>query len=208
MRIETLLVDTVDGLALEGDLALPASPIGAVAVAHPHPQFGGDRHSPVVDAVFRSLAADGFAALRIDFRGVGRSEGSYGDGVDERMDVAAALDAVSAFAPDGPLVAVGYSFGALVSLQVVDPRMAAWVAIAPPLGTLTAPPLAASDHRPKLVLAPAHDQFTSPDTMRELTADWSNTTVEVVEMADHFLGGRLGPVALDVVAFVNRLVEP
>ncbi|MGD9702430.1 MAG: alpha/beta hydrolase [Acidimicrobiia bacterium] len=208
MRIETLLVDTIDGLHLEADLALPAAPRGAVAIAHPHPQFGGDRLNPVVDALFRSLPAAGFAALRFDFRGVGNSEGTHGEGVDERLDMAAAIDAVAPFALDGPLVAAGYSFGALVALQVADPRLSAWVAIAPPLGTMPADPVAAGDHRPTYVLVPAHDQFTTPEAVAQRTAGWQNTTVEVVEMADHFFGGRAGVVALEVVAFVSRLAGP
>lgn len=205
MRIETLLLDTVDGLHLEADIAEPPAPRGAIVIAHPHPLHGGNRHHPVVDALFRSFPAAGFTAIRFDFRGVGRSEGEHGGGLEERLDVEAAVEAVAPLALDGPLVAAGYSFGAVVALEVADPRLTAWVGVAPPLSHLDADPVAAADLRPKLLLVPAHDQFTPPGDLRARTAGWQNTAVDVVEMADHFLAGRAGLVALEAVAFVNRL---
>lgn len=205
MRIETLLLETVDGLHLEADLAVPPAPRGAIVIAHPHPLHGGNRHHPVVDAMFRSFPPAGFAAIRFDFRGVGSSEGVHGGGLDERLDVAAAVDAVAPFALDGPFVACGYSFGAVLALQVADPRLTAWIGVAPPLSHLDADPVAAADLRPKLLLVAAHDQYTDPDAVRARTADWQNTAVDVVEMTDHFLTGRAGVVALEAVAFVSRL---
>lgn len=205
VRIETLLIDTTDGLRLEADLGLPADPKGAVVLAHPHPLHGGNRQHPVVDALFRSFPAAGFAAIRFDFRGVGRSSGEHGGGLDERLDVAAAIDAVAAIALDGPIVAIGYSFGAIMALHVADPRLSAWIAVAPALSELDADPVAAADLRPKLLLVAEHDQFSPPDQVRTRTASWQNTAVDVIEMADHFLVGRAGVVALEAVAYVSRL---
>ncbi|GAG53448.1 unnamed protein product [marine sediment metagenome] len=73
---------TSDGLALQGILHRPdSSPSSAVAVCHPHPLYGGDMHNSVVVALCRAAASRGIAALRFNFRGVGRSEGSFADGV-------------------------------------------------------------------------------------------------------------------------------
>ncbi len=205
MRIETVALATIDGLHLEGDVALPPQPAAGVVVAHPHPQYGGDRHNPVVDALFHALAGAGLAVLRFDFRGVGRSEGSHDGGAAERLDVAAGIELIEPFAGDHPIVLAGYSFGALVVLDVADPRVAGWFAVAPPLATATAAPLAATDHRPKHLAVPEHDQFTPPAVAVELTATWTATTVEVVTMADHFLVGRAAAVADSAVAFVRRV---
>ena len=205
MHIDTLPLSTMDGLTLEADLVLPDHIVGAAVVCHPHPQYGGDRFNNVVDALFRAFAGAGLATVRFDFRGVNNSEGEHGGGVDERMDALAAIEAVEAYAGDGPLVLAGYSFGALVALDVAVPRIDGWLAVAPPLGMARSAPVAATDARPKLVLVPAYDQFSSPAAMPTAIAGWPGLTVETIESADHFLAGRTAVVAERAVAFVSAL---
>jgi uncharacterized protein len=202
MLTETVLLQTIDGLTLRGELCVPIDRWGAVVVCHPHPLYGGDMDNPVVTAVCRAAHDAGLATVRFDFRGVRDSEGTHDQGVNERLDISAALHEAAPYAGDGPLVLIGYSFGALVSLGVADPRIDGWVFIAPPLAANTSlDRSAATDHRPKLVLGPAHDQFTPVDQWHASTASWRNTEVEVVEMADHFLTGRTAVVAEAAVAF-------
>jgi alpha/beta superfamily hydrolase len=203
---EPVALDTADGLTLEAEALLPPAPWAAVAMCHPHPLYGGDMHNIVVEAVVRALAGAGVAALRFNFRGVGGSEGRHGDGREERLDAAAAVDAVAPFAGDGPLVLAGYSFGAVVALSVLDARLAGWFAVAPALAHAEPGALvAAGDHRPKLIVAPDHDQFTPPAAVADMTSTWAATTIEPLAMADHFLAGRTGPVADAAVAFVRSL---
>lgn len=199
---------TLDGWHLEGDIAFadPASgpARGAVVLAHPHPRYGGDRTNVVVDALFRALPAAGWHALRFDFRGVGHSEGAFGGGVDERLDVVAAVDAFDAVCADEPIWACGYSFGAMVVLNVTDARLAGWIAVAPPLAAHDGPPcLAGADHRPALLLVPEHDQFSPPAVSEPLVAGWSATELRTVPMGDHFLAGRTAWVAEQVVAWLS-----
>lgn len=200
-------VTTSDGETLHGDLTVPTSPVGAAAVAHPHPLMGGDRHNPVVEALVRSLASAGLVVARFDFRGVGRSTGVHDRGRAERLDMAAALHEVRAMSPNGPMLAVGYSFGADVALSVDQPDVAARIAVAPPLSNLSDPCPAAIEAAPTTILSPAHDQFCPPDLARERTAGWASSTVIEVPGADHFLAGRLGVLA-DQVLEALRLVGP
>lgn len=196
MGIETLRIgiETVDHVHLDGDLTTVDGAVAAAVLCHPHPLYGGDRRNPVIDALFTGLPAAGVTVLRFDFRGVGESEGTHGDGIDERLDVAAAVDLLAA-ASDAPLWTVGYSFGALVALATTHPRIDGWVAIAPPLAALKgSPPGAALDHRPVRLIIGRHDQFTTPDQAAPIVAGWRNTTTDVIESADHFLAGHLAAV--------------
>jgi uncharacterized protein len=195
-RIELV---TVDGCVLAADRYAPADPAsvrGAAVVAHPHPLYGGDRHNPVVDAIFRRLPDVGIATVRFDFRGVGASTGVHGDGITERLDVESALDHLRAEYPDVPLFVVGYSFGSIVGLRVTESAgVAAWVAVAPPLGRMPPDAGVAESERPKLLVVAGHDQFTSEADVRALTEEWRATTIEVLPSADHFLAGHTARVA-------------
>jgi alpha/beta superfamily hydrolase len=95
-------------------------------------------HNLVISTAVDTAFEEGFSTLRFNFRGVGRSGGSYNEGIGEREDVKAAIDYLfSAFGrSDLPLILLGYSFGAWAALPVGidDHRIRAMVAIAPPLG--------------------------------------------------------------------------
>lgn len=198
MAIETVELTTWDGVHLAGDLAIhPGAEVAAV-LCHPHPLYGGDRHSPVVDTVFRALDGAGVMTLRFDFRGAGDSEGTHGEGVDERLDVAAAIDLLGT-CTDAPVWVVGYSFGAAVGLDIVHTRVHGWVAIAPPLAMMPGERLAGADHRPKYLVLAGHDQFGAPESVAAITTDWANITTAVLATADHFFAGHLAAVAQQVL---------
>jgi alpha/beta superfamily hydrolase len=203
-----LVLHTADGLRLEAELVLPAAPRGAVVACHPHPLHGGNMRSLVPGELFRHLPAAGIAVLRFNFRGVEGSEGSHGGGVDEALDVEAAIDTLAATVAGVPLVVAAWSFGADVSLKVVDSRLAGWVAIAPPLAIVDPAVMeASSDPRPKLLVVPEHDQFNPPDRAREVTAGWTATEIHVVNGADHFLVGRTDKVAALTREFVAARIS-
>ena len=62
---------------------------------------------------------------------------------------------------------------------------------------------AEGDGRPVLVLAAEHDQFISPERLREVTGTWPDVTLTVVEGADHFLAGATGRVAETVLTWLR-----
>ena len=112
-------------------------PKAAVVFAHPHPQFGGTMHTKVVYRGAKGLARIGCAVLRFNFRGVGRSAGTFDQGEGEKEDFKAALDYMTTRSPQVPLWAAGFSFGAWVALEVgaVDDRVSTLVGISPPVTT-------------------------------------------------------------------------
>lgn len=112
------------------------TPERAVLLCHPHPLHGGTMHNKVLYRIARRLPVEADAlALRFNFRGVGRSEGSYDQGKGEIEDVRAGLDWLADQLPRARLALVGYSFGAVVGLHAAaaDPRLHALVGLGLPL---------------------------------------------------------------------------
>jgi alpha/beta superfamily hydrolase len=206
MAMEPRTITTDDGVDLEAELDVPDAPWGVVVATHPHPLYGGTMRDGIPDVLFRTLPGRGLAVLRFNFRGVGRSEGSHDDGVAERDDVRAAIDAARLAVPDGPLVVAGWSFGADVALAVDHPAISGWCGVAPPLRIVDPTTMpAAHDTRPVLLLCPENDQYRPPASAAEVTADWVTTELRTVAGADHFLWGSGATIAEAVEAFATTL---
>ena len=204
--IRSLRLETSDGLSLEAELIVPENARAAVVLCHPHPQQGGNMTSLVTSELFRTLPASALAVLRFNFRGVGTSEGEHDFGIGEALDIGAALDTITSECPELPVFVSGWSFGADTSLSVLDSRITAWLACAPPLRVLPLEDLSAaagSDPRHKLLVVPEHDQFRDPESALEATASWLNTEVVAIAGADHFFVGRTHKVAALIVATIN-----
>ncbi len=121
---------------LEGQFH-PAKDKGApiALILHPHPQQGGTMNNRVVYELYNIFAQRGFATLRFNFRGVGRSQGEYDEGVGELSDAATAMDWLQASNPDsGQCWVAGFSFGAWISMQLLmrRPEIDSFISIAPP----------------------------------------------------------------------------
>ena len=189
MGAETVYLETLDGVTIETDVVrteqYPARAV--VIIAHPHPQYGGDRHNHVVRALQTAAAELHCHSIAVDFRGVGNSGGLHDNGDSERLDLAAACELADMIEPECPIVMAGYSFGSVVGLNVSNPFIAAWLAVAPPLPMMQSLPTAANNHRPKFLLAPEHDQFTNPAHLRDAVSTWANTTVIDLPGVDHFI---------------------
>ncbi|HLM16801.1 MAG TPA: hypothetical protein VK549_03195 [Acidimicrobiia bacterium] len=208
-----LTLATPDGLSLEAERATPAGPSRAsVVLCHPHPQFGGTMRSIVIGALFEALPDAGFTVLRFNFRGVENSTGTHDEGHAELLDVQAAVDAAvearahSTGAGGEPLILAGWSFGADMTLATPDPRLAAWIGIAPPLRFRADFDGVAHDARPKLLVLGQHDEFRAPASVVEATDDWIATELDVIAGASHFFVGRTDRVVDAVRAFVERVV--
>ncbi len=200
-----VMIPTSDDESLQAELYLPEAPRAAVIITHPHPQMGGDMYTPVPGGFFQALATTDVAALRFNFRGVGRSSGSHDKGGAERLDVAAALEYMAEIAPRTPLLLTGWSFGADVALTVQDDRVAGWFLAAPPLGVVAPTDMAAqASPAPKVLAIGANDQFNPPAKAAATTADWKNTSIQVIDDADHFFGAQLPSLVTRFSAFVDQ----
>jgi uncharacterized protein len=108
--------------------------IGVAIVAHPHPLFGGARDNKVVMTIARALTNHGFHVVRPNFRGVGKSTGSFDEGRGESQDILTLYEMCSSTAQPAwwpstseyawPVsshrVLAGFSFGAFVQTLVAQ----------------------------------------------------------------------------------------
>lgn len=121
---------------LEGRYSEGKSPVAPIAVIlHPHPEHGGTMNNKVVYQMFHLFKRRGFATLRFNFRGVGRSQGVYDEGEGELSDAAAAMDWLQTQNPNARFSWVcGFSFGAWIGMQLLmrRPEIDGFVSIAPP----------------------------------------------------------------------------
>lgn len=100
------------------DLPSTAEPVGFALVAHPHPLFGGTMDNKVVHTLTRSFVALGYASVRMNFRGVGKSGGAYDEGRGETDDMARLLAWAQEKYPGLPFALAGFSFGTFVQTQL------------------------------------------------------------------------------------------
>lgn len=209
MKEETVFFN-YGSIKLEGALisAKGDSPSTCVLVCHPHPQYGGNMDNNVVVGVTSALSKRGFTTLRFNLRGVGRSGGSHGGGIEEVKDVKAAvdfLDGEDKVKTDGIFLA-GYSFGSMVGLPVAveDDRIKGWVGISPPIAMYDFSYLEKSQ-KPKLILHGDSDFACPTKEMESLYETLKEPkSINIIPGADHFLWGKEEVIATHILNFLSK----
>jgi uncharacterized protein len=219
-----ITLPTADGLRLVGELALPADadPVATLICLHPLPTQGGMMDSHVLrKAAFRLPALAQLAVLRFNTRGTsseqGTSEGSFGEGLDERFDVTAGIS----YATDAGLPArwlLGWSFGTELALKwgLDDPggqtstgrEIEGAILLSPPLHRTTDADLdrwAASGKR-LTALIPEFDDYLRPNDARQRFARMPSAEVIGVDRAKHLWVGE--PYVRIVLNEVVRRLNP
>lgn len=220
-RREDVELHTSDGLTLVGELALPLDrdPVSTLVALHPLPTAGGFMDSHIIrKAAARLPALADIAVLRFNFRGVhsprGTSQGSFGEGLDEAHDLAAALDLVEQRGLPGPWL-VGWSFGTEVLLKHALAhvgRFAGAILLSPPLHRTTAAEVAAWAGRgiPLVVVVPELDDYLRPAEAAERFASVPTAELIAVEGGRHLWVGekQTSRVLTEIVARLNPAALP
>ena len=182
-----------------------ASPARAAVLSHPHPQFGGTMHNKVVFRAAKAFERLGYPTLRYNFRGVGRSRGSFDEGVGEAADVRAALDWMEGEHPDLALVHCGFSFGNAVGTPVAaeDVRVDRLVCLGTPTASFRFDRLA-DVTKPKLFVQGEHDEHGPLDALRQGLARVAQPwRLVVVKGGDHFFAGHLDELESAIVDYLS-----
>jgi alpha/beta superfamily hydrolase len=191
---------------LEPPVLAPAATARAAAVfAHPHPLHGGTMHTKAVYRATKALASLGCPVLRFNFRGVGRSDGMFDNGVGELDDFRAGLDFMAAHHPDTELWAAGFSFGAYIALAAGarDARVSTLIGIAPALQTYDFSAVRASS-KPKYFVQGERDEICPLSYMQAFFAELpAPKQLVVVPGANHLFNGKVQDVGRAITAMLD-----
>jgi alpha/beta superfamily hydrolase len=183
-----------------------------VVLCHPHPLQGGSLDSSVIHAVASALINESIIAFMFNFRGVGRSQGRFDDGIGERDDVAAAVHWLAAQpeVDNSRIGLAGYSFGAFMTLSEAcsDPRIKALALI-----SLVMINKAKIEHLrnckvPKLLIIGDADQLISSEQLEMVRKDTAEPKqIEIIPGVDHFWASQETVMADKVASFFNTVFK-
>jgi uncharacterized protein len=190
---------------LEAIVKEPTDPVTRVAiVCHPHPLFGGTMHNKVVFRIARAFQNAGFAVLRFNFRGAGKSEGQHDNGVGEQGDLKAVIEFAQQRYPQAEIWLAGFSFGSAVMLRAAacDDRVRAFIAAGVPLSKYDFSGLLRCN-KPKLFVHGSLDEFGAASDLEKLFATLDQPKeLRIFEGADHFFEGALNELGETVSNFI------
>lgn len=184
-------------------------------VLHPHPKHGGTMNNKVTYNLYKQFAVNGFSVLRFNFRGVGRSEGAFDQGVGELTDAATCLDWLQKINPDASTFWVGgFSFGSWIALQLLmrRPELEGFVAISPPANLYDFSFLSPCP-RNGIVIQGTEDSIVDEPSVSKLVEKLnSQRDVEIdyriIRGADHFFRGQLDELDESLNQYIKIYSEP
>ena len=182
-----------------------AAPRGLALVAHPHPLYGGTMDNKVAQTLARAFVAIGYATVRMNFRGVGKSEGTHDAGRGETDDMALLLEHMKQQYPDLPVALGGFSFGTFVQSQLQQRLIAQGapaerlVLVGSAAGKWAMPEIPANT----ILIHGEHDETIPLSDV----LDWArpqDVPVIVIPGADHFFHRKLQQIKNFVVEMWHR----
>jgi uncharacterized protein len=197
---------------LEGRYQPAKEPNAPVAIIlHPHPQGGGTMNNKIVYHLYQSFVKRGFATLRFNFRGVGRSQGSFDNGIGELSDAASALDWMQQFNIDASTTWVaGYSFGAWIGMQLLmrRPEIKGFISISPPANLFDFSFLAPCPSS-GLIVQGTGDEIVTPISVQKLVDKLKTQKHIVIDHqtvpgANHFYENEIDQVIGHVDAYLEK----
>jgi alpha/beta superfamily hydrolase len=172
-------------------------------------------NNKVVYTLYHAFVRRGFSALRFNFRGVGRSQGTFDRGEGELSDAAAALDWLQTYNPNASACWIGgFSFGAWISMQLLmrRPEIDGFIAVAPPANLFDFSFLAPCPASGLIVLGD-RDQLVPPEPVQKLVQKLMHQrdieiAYRVIAGADHFFAGQLDELNAIVEDYVAARQHP
>lgn len=200
---------------IEGRYFHSKTPNAPIALfLHPHPQHGGTMNNKVVYSLYHAFAQRGYSCLRFNFRGVGRSQGTFSRGEGEMSDAASALDWLQGNNPDAPNCWIaGFSFGAWIGMQLLmrRPEISGFVSVAPPANmydfSFLAPCPASG-----MIIHGDQDEIVPPESIEKLIdklRQQKGITIDhrLVHGTNHFFHGAMDTLVDEVGDYLDASIQ-
>ena len=167
-------------------------------------------NNKIVQLLYQTFVKRGFATLRFNFRGVGKSQGVFDNGIGELSDAASALDWVQSIHPEAETTWVaGVSFGAWIGMQLLmrRPEIKGFISIAPPANMYDFSFLAPCPSSGIIVQGEA-DEVVTPSAVQKLvdklrTQRHITINHELIPGANHFFANELDLLMKEVDSYLD-----
>jgi len=178
---------------IEALLTMPENPrLDWIAfLGHPHSLQGGTMSNKVITTLARLFRDLRIPSIRMNFRGVGKTEGVFDSGLGESEDVLQCIAQYHTWVPEARVMLAGFSFGSYVMYRVAQQQKTE-------LLILVAPPVERFDYVPSAHMPPAIvvqgecDEVVTPAFVYQWVSTWTSP-VELIRIAEtsHFFHGKL-----------------
>ena len=168
-------------------------------------------NNKVIYSMYQIFVKRGFSVLRFNFRGVGRSQGEFDNGIGEMSDAAAALDWMQTHNPNTQTCWIGgFSFGAWIAMQLMmrRPEISGFISLAPPadshdfsfLAPCPASGLIIHGEKDEVVPQEAVDKLASKlSSQKNITIDY-----RVLENANHFFADKMDILNGSICEYLDK----
>ena len=197
-----MFIKSENNIKLESVLHKTSSNKYAI-IFHPHPLYGGNMNNKVVFTLDKALKENNFNTLKINFRGCGKSTGSYCDGVGEYVDACYGLEFIKNLAnlsgkEKAEIWVAGFSFGAFIAIKLLEKYLAnihKTILLGIPFSLFDIS-LIQKINFEGLVIHGEMDEITEMDVFKEnieksLAYQNKKLVVNILEKNDHFFSNNL-----------------
>ncbi len=196
----------IKGAAGQLEARLQKTSTGKIGIiCHPHPQYGGNMDNNVVHALKKGIVKAGYSSLRFNFRGVGKSDGTYGEGTGEADDLIAVIEFCKK-ENYSQIVISGYSFGAWVIVKALKKIHSnhLLILVSPPIGIFDFGALSIRSGLECLVITGTDDYICPLCDLKEwLERLPCKKTLVEIHGSDHFYIGKEAEISRAVSNFLN-----
>lgn len=166
-----------------------------MVVTHPHPLYGGNLNNKVVYSLADEARKLGIYTVRFNFRGVGKSTGTYDNTIGEATDLKAVINWVLENTKAREIILGGFSFGSRVILRFLEdgfsPRAVVMAGMPVQYFKLESPSIKADF--PILFIQGGNDEFTTPEATETFISESAFTAAETITLpgCDHYFNGHI-----------------
>jgi uncharacterized protein len=183
-----------------------ANPSKVAIICHPHPLYQGTMYNKVVTTLARAMKSCSIESFRFNYRGVGDSQGEYGEGFGELEDLLSVYEWVKANTSAKEIILCGFSFGGAIAYMGIEKMdiVSSLITIAPAVDRFDLSGYS-TPTKPWLVVQGTDDDTVNPQSVFDFIASQDDTNLTLVKMDEvgHFFHGKLTDLKEVVENFVK-----